>query len=305
MAEKKFTLDLAKLIIAAAWADRELNEHEINSLKDILFTLEDIDNEDWKVMNIYIDSPVSKDELQGLLENVLDNIKTDGDKQMVVDTMQKLFTADESTTDDENQLLEQLTQAVFAVDTSLVAKISNSIKSIIGKRENKYNAGTQREEMLDDFLKNTIYYQLKLDGQVKIDMSDENIRQLCFAGGLLSRVAFVDGILEEDELNAIKVILMKLWHVSEEQADIITRISCHRTVKGLDYYRLTRGFVECTTYAQRKVFITCLFQIANASEKTSHYETEEIKHIADSLKLSHNDFIQAKCTISDEDLGLK
>jgi len=45
----------------------------------------------------------------------------------------------------------------------------------------------------------------------------------------------------------------------------------------------------------------CLFRIANASEKTSYDETEEIRKIATSLKLTHKDFIEAKLTIPDED----
>jgi uncharacterized tellurite resistance protein B-like protein len=52
---------------------------------------------------------------------------------------------------------------------------------------------------------------------------------------------------------------------------------------------------------ERRNFIKCLFRIANASEKTSYDETEEIRKISTSLKLTHKDFIEAKLTIPDED----
>ncbi len=48
----------------------------------------------------------------------------------------------------------------------------------------------------------------------------------------------------------------------------------------------------------------CLFKIANASDRVSNDEIEEIRRISEALKLSHKDFIAAKLTISDEDLGL-
>jgi hypothetical protein len=37
MAEKQFVLDLAKLVIAVAWADGTLVNEELNAVKDLLF----------------------------------------------------------------------------------------------------------------------------------------------------------------------------------------------------------------------------------------------------------------------------
>ena len=83
-----------------------------------------------------------------------------------------------------------------------------------------------------------------------------------------------------------------------------TEISCQRDLKGLDYYRTTRGFFDCTTHDERKAFLKCLFKIANASDMTSRQEVEEIRSIARSLKLPHEDFIEAKLTITKEDREL-
>ena len=44
-----------------------------------------------------------------------------------------------------------------------------------------------------------------------------------------------------------------------------------------------------------------LFKIANASDMTSRKEVEEIRRIAESLKLPHQDFIEAKLTIPRKD----
>ncbi|MHC4145943.1 MAG: TerB family tellurite resistance protein [Planctomycetota bacterium] len=86
----------------------------------------------------------------------------------------------------------------------------------------------------------------------------------------------------------------------EQEAQVVAEISCNRTLKGLDYFHLTKEFFDCTGIHERRKFLKCLFQIANAANKTSYDETEEIRKIAKSLKLSHNDFIEAKLTIPDE-----
>ena len=52
---------------------------------------------------------------------------------------------------------------------------------------------------------------------------------------------------------------------------------------------------------ERKVFLKCLFKIANASDMTSYKEIEEIRRISNSLKLPHEDFIEAKLTIPRKD----
>lgn len=121
------------------------------------------------------------------------------------------------------------------------------------------------------------------------------------ASGLLFHIASIDSDISNQERAAIQDIIAADWNISREQANILLRISCDRTIKGLDYLRLSHGFFECTSSDERKKFIKTLFKIANASEKTSSEEIEEIRRIAKSLKLPHADFIDAKLKISRED----
>ena len=80
MPDKSFILDLGKLLIAAAWADGKLTNEEINALKELLFSLEDISGDDWKILEMYMDSPVSEQERKTLLDRLLVQIKTAKDK---------------------------------------------------------------------------------------------------------------------------------------------------------------------------------------------------------------------------------
>ncbi|MHC4733297.1 MAG: tellurite resistance TerB family protein [Planctomycetota bacterium] len=304
MPGREFIMNLAKLLIAAAWADGELQNEEINALKDLLFNIEDVTGDEWAQLEIYMDSPVSPQEREKLLSTVLEQIKTEEDKELVVSTLENLFQADGIVTGEEISLLEEVKKGVLDVETGVLARLSKMIKTAVTRRGDTYDSAAQRESQIDDYIENNIYYHLKSESEkkgIKFDLPSEQVKKLCLAAGLLARISAVDSDISEDEIRIIKEVLSTQWGLSEQQAQIVTQICCDKTLQGLDYFRLSRGFFDCTTLDERRNFVKCLFRIANASEKTSYDETEEIRKISNSLKLTHKDFIEAKLTIPDED----
>ena len=241
MPEDIFTMDLSKLLIAAAWADGKLQNEEINSLKDLIFSLEGINGEQWAELEIYMDSPVTSQERDELLNKVLGQIKTEQDKAFIIDTLEKLVQADGIVDDKEAKVMSELKEEIVSVKTGVLATISQIIKGAINKRSDQYLSSPQRETMIGDFIKNTIYYQLVSDAKEKgleINLDDQKIRKLCFAGGLMAKVAAVDSEISDEEKKAMKKYLSGLWGLSEIEAELVAEISCQRILKGIDYYRL-------------------------------------------------------------------
>lgn len=304
MADKKFVLDLAKLVIAAAWSDENLANEEINALKDLLFSLDEVTGRDWDRLEIYMGSPVSPEDTAKLKSEVLNQIKTEEQKAFVLQTLEKLAKADGTVTEKEKSLLDGIREQMERVDTGFFSRLSKMIGAAINKRRDNYSCGTQRESRIDDFVKNAIYYELQEEiesGRVDFDLPEDKLRKLCFASGLLARISAVDEQISDNEKKAISKILSEQWSLTRGQAEAVTRVSCKRAVRGLDNFRLSRGFFETTDITERRAFLAALFRIANACGKTSYDETEEIRKIANALKLSHQDFIAAKLTIPDED----
>ena len=307
MTDDNFKMDIAKLLISAAWADGQLQHEENESLKDLIFTLEDFIAEQWTQLDIFMDSPITDQEREILLNRVIAGIKTPEDKALVIEMLERMVAADGFVGENEILVLDELKSSIESAKTGLLSSFSKLIKGSLGKRNTAYGTAIHREVNIDDYIKNSIYYKLVANAKengIEIQLDDEKIRKVCLAAGLMARVAAVDSEISDDEKEAIQSHLSKLWGLSEDQARMVTEVSCSSVLKGIDYYRLTRSFFECTSNDERKLFMAFLFQIANACKKTSHDETEEIRRIADSLKLSHQDFIAAKITISDEDLGL-
>ncbi|MFC1633272.1 TerB family tellurite resistance protein [Planctomycetota bacterium] len=304
MPEKQFIMDLAKLLVAAAWVDGELANEEINALKDLLFNLENVTGKEWAQLEIYMDSPVDAEERDALLSQVLEQIRSERDKELVIGMLENLFKADGVVTKAEQAVLEEIRESVSGVSTGLLDRFSKLIKTATGRRSENFASAAQRDAQIDDYIENTIYYRLKSEIEkkgIKIELPDDKVRRLCLAAGLLARISAVDSEISEQEKQTIKDILSTEWGLAEREADIVTAISCDRALQGLDYFRLVRGFFECTNIEQRRSFVKSLFKIANASDKTSYDETEEIRRIATSLKLTHRDFIDAKLTIPDKD----
>ncbi len=304
MTKKTFVMDLARLMISAAWADGELSNDEVNALKDLLFTIEDVSARDWKVLEMYMDSPVTEAETQELLERVVGGIQSHDDRVLVLETLQRLFSVDGTVTPEERDLFQEIEAAVSAAGTEILSKFSKALRSAMRQRATRTKSSCLRETNLEDYVKNTIYYQLRemqSETGVQMDLPEAELRKLCFATGLLAHIANVDSDMSNEEREAMRKIIAQDWNLSAQQADLLVCISCDRTTRGLDYFRLSHGFFDCTTFDERRDFLKTLFKIANASDKTSNDEIEEIRRVAKSLKLSHQDFIDAKLTIPRKD----
>ncbi len=304
MADKSFILDLAKLVIAAAWADGELTNEEINALKDLLFLLPDLSGEDWLGLELYMDSPVGPEERHRLLRAVVEGIRTAEEKALVIDTLTKVIEADGEVEQEEAEALAQVKRDVEGAPTGLLSHLTKVIRGAVGKRRARSGSGPNRDERLDDFIKNRIYFHVVSELEergLRLDIPDPQIRKLCLAAGLMARVAWTDAEVSDQEKETIKRVLVEEWGLSTEEARLVKEISVANLMQGLDGVRLTRNFFERTGHDERRAFVRCLFRVANAAHKTSFEEINAIQSIAKGLKLSHREFIEAKLTIPRED----
>jgi len=87
MADRSVILALARVIVAAAWADGELHREEIDGLKDLLFHLPHVGPArglellaaDWDRLEMYIQSPVDAAERTRLIAELQAALRTPAD----------------------------------------------------------------------------------------------------------------------------------------------------------------------------------------------------------------------------------
>jgi hypothetical protein len=85
MSSENLIVSLAKVLIAAAWADGELNNEEVNIMKDLLYQLPTgsasgnsfYTAREWSEIEMYLDSPVPPEERARLIAELQAELQTD------------------------------------------------------------------------------------------------------------------------------------------------------------------------------------------------------------------------------------
>lgn len=303
MADENVILALAKVLIAAAWADGELTLDEVNSMKDLLYYLPDLSARQWASLQIYLEAPVGEAERARLVAELREAIRLDSQKTLALAALDGLIKADDAVTEEEKEVAEEIRAAVESAD---LGPLSRLFKGMTGRHAQAVANAPNREIYLDDFVKNKVYYgvrrRLDLD-ETELEIPEESLRKLSLAGGVMALVARVNPQVTEGEFASISHALEEHWQLDAEQAAFVTEVAVSETAGLLDRYRLAREFGDVCSYEERVGFLDVLFAVAASDGFANFDEIEEIRTMAGWLKLSHSDFIEAKLKIPREKRG--
>ena len=297
MADTNVVFSLAKVIIAAAWADGEVSLDEVNCMKDLLFRLPNLTERDWLILDMYIEAPVSEAERARLVAELQDALQSSQDKALAKRTLDELIHADGEVTAEEEAVLQEVSAAIDQADTGALGGLGRLMRGSINRRSESLSQAPNREIFFEDFVKNKVYYEVQRrerTGQVVLEISDGDLRKLSLAGGLMARVADVDHKVTSEEQQRIVSALEAGWDLGHQSAALVAEVAVAEVSKDLDYYRLSRSFFETTDERERLRFLDVLFSVAAADGYVSNDEMEEIRTISTSLKLTHKQFIDAK-----------
>jgi uncharacterized tellurite resistance protein B-like protein len=307
MPDKNLIMTLAKVLIAAAWADGEITEDEANSAKDLLFYLPQttgmrdmkLTAQEFSLLEMYVDSPVSEAERARLVADLQAAVQTSEDKQFVVSTLNQLVQADGEVTEEETAVLKEVEAALDEVNTGTFRKLGRLFGGAVDRRSQAADA-PNRELYYDDFIRNRVFYMVeqRLDGQ-DFGLDEADLRKYSLAGGLMAKVAQTDRTVTDEEFEAMAAALVEKWGVARETAVFITEVAAAEITATQDVFRMFREFTTATTEEERIRFVEALFAVAAADGEVSFDETEEIRTISRGLNLSHQQFIAAKLKIED------
>jgi uncharacterized tellurite resistance protein B-like protein len=294
-------LSLAKVLIAAAWADGEITMDEKNCLKDIIFHLSDtgvqLSAQEWEMLEMYIEAPVETAERARLVADLQDAIRTPAERDYVLGALQQMALADGLSGEDEQQVISEISRAVQEADTGLLDGLSRLLGRTMSRRSAAVANAPNREAYFNDYLRNKVYYEtnriLQDEGR-SLDLTDDEMRKLGLAGGLMARIAQVDEVVSDTEFEAMADIIASTWQLDREAAVFVANVAVSSLDFSYDYHRMTREFASSTTLDERQRFLVALFLVAGAEDGASFDETEEIRMVARGINVSHQDFINAK-----------
>ncbi|MFQ5945300.1 MAG: TerB family tellurite resistance protein [Anaerolineae bacterium] len=306
MADEAKIMALAKVLIAVAWADQEIAQEEVNSLKDLLFRLPDLSARQWEELQVYLDKPVDAEERQRLVDELLSTLITPADRNLVLRALDDLVGADHVTTNAEREALGAVQQALGSLAPPVLQRLGGLLGGAIGRRSEAVAAAPNREEHLEDYVKNRVFFRLRDRSDVaadELDLEEQELRKVALAGALLARVAHIDADVSDEEINAMAEAVEQGWSLPHAEALVVAEVAASEAARGLDYFRASREFFDITDAGERVAFLDSLFAVARSHDQVSNEEIEEIRTIAGSLKLSHKQFINAKLKIPREERG--
>lgn len=303
MAKSPLAMALAKVIIAAAWADGELALDEVNSLKNLLAEMGQnvgsdemsLSMQDWAQLDIYLYSPVGAEERTRLLGELAANLRGPADRALALEALDRLLAADRVVTEEERTVGDEIRQAVMRADAGPLAGMGALLRRTFGIKAR----GPNREQYLDEFLNNRVYYGVRVRlgkaPEEDLGIPADEARKLALAGGILATIAHVETPVSEAERTRIVTALKHGWEISHERAELVAEVALAESADDqLDPYVMTYEFAQRTTIAERVRFLDALFAVAAAEGGISSEESATISRLTNSIRLEQRHFVEAK-----------
>jgi uncharacterized tellurite resistance protein B-like protein len=309
MSDKDLILKLARVIIAVAWADGHISNEEINNLKDLLFHLRtsafndplQFSGQEWSRLDMYIETPVGDDERARLVADLQNFLRSDSDKQAIIDALQTMIEADGEVAPEEREVVAQIKADIESVNLGGLQRL---LGGAMKRRSAAVANAPNREAYYDDFIKNKVYYaveqRLHVD-HMDLGLSDSELRTLSLVGGLMAKIAQLDRQVTDAEFADMVTIFQDIWAVSHEAASFVVEVAISAVDVTYDTFRMMRELATGATEDERRQVVELLFAVSAADGDMSIEETEEIRVISRGLNLTHKDFIDAKLKILGEE----
>ncbi len=300
MRDEYLIMTLAKVLIASAWADGELTNDEINCVKDLMFSLPQVSGTQWAELDMYMDSPVGEEERARLVAELHEAVSSAEKRELVLNMLDELVQADGDVSADEQAVVNEVKESLVNANVGLVGALSRLMRGRTEKRAQVHSTAPNRELLIDDYMHNRVYYRIQMQEQEsgkRLDIPDEKLRRLSLAGGVMAQISRANPMVTDEEREVIIDALQEHWGLPEKEAEFVADIAISEPAMELDRFRLAREFASDLSHEEAIKFVDILFAIATADGHASIPEIEEIRHIAASLKLFHNEFIDAKMRV--------
>jgi uncharacterized tellurite resistance protein B-like protein len=311
MPDRNMILSLAKVALAAAWADGEVTMQEVTSVKTVLMRLPrsggksgpELTAREFAMLEMYARTPIGPEERARLLGELQAEKWTPDDRAFAIEALTNLIKADGSVTSNEQAIIAEVTAAIDAAaggnPKSLGRLFGRSVKQV----SQPVASAPNRERDLEEFMKNKSYYMIRTrlnEAGVDAGISEAELHKLSTVTGLMARVSRTDPSSSEEEHAAIAQALQAYWPISAD----VARIAAEATLSGVsldvDPLRLAQELLDITTEDERARLIDALFVVAAADGFVSQAELNEIGSIASFLYVPRKVFIGSKLKIPAE-----
>jgi len=131
-----------------------------------------------------------------------------------------------------------------------------------------------------------------------IEIDDNTAIKACIA--LLLETSMADEILDDKEIDALKITLIKDFKIGNDEVDELIAFSKENVKDSTSLYEFTRDINDSFSAEQRIQLIESMWKIAYADGNIDKYEEHIIRKVSNLIYVAHSDFIKAKISAKEQ-----
>lgn len=285
---KQRQIALLKVLAAAAWADGRLDNEEVNRIKELMLAYE-LEPEDMHGVQALLEAPVSYARCEELTRELLGMLNSKGEREVVLEEVERIFRADGRVDADEREVLEGLKGIMDAMNSvdHFMGRITGVFRRVFAGRE----AGSSPGE-LSEYLKNTVLQRLDdlSHGAWREGIDAASLNRYTLFGAVLGRVADVEDGVSDEELAQVRAILAERFGIEPPLLDWTVQAVREAASARMDRQALLSEYNRIADMTQRKELLDAAFAVAAADGTVGKAELEELRLISNFLWIDRRDF---------------
>lgn len=131
-----------------------------------------------------------------------------------------------------------------------------------------------------------------------IEIDDNTAIKACIA--LLLETSMADEILDDNEIDALKITLIKDFKIENDEVDELIALAKENVKDSTSLYEFTRDINDNFSAEQRVQLIESMWKIAYADGNIDKYEERIIRKVSNLIYVAHSDFIKAKISAKEQ-----
>lgn len=286
-----FNIALGKTLIAAAWVDGELNQHEMVCLKNLILQFQGITFEDWRRLKIYLAYPVSQCEQNSIIQHFTEQVYSSNHRKHAWESLITVLKADGKINKEEKDFAEEMDEALLENSESFLRKLKFFLfKDSIKQAEPWQKNADSRDRFIHEFFDNPAYFlfrKILLKKDIHVPHSKPELQKICLYASILCWLSNADKRITLPELNSIRSILINTCGVSEEIAKCIQDVAFAMDVSELQLSDLVSSLRDVSTSAERNELFIAMTKLVAIDNEVNDQELESLRTIAVYLEISN------------------
>ncbi len=286
---RALNLALGKVLIAAAWADGELDEHELEFLKHLVMQLPEVSFEDWRKLKAYLAYPVTSSERDGFVKEFVELALSRGRSEIAWSCLHRVLRAHGLDEPEAEEFHEDMNQAAMGSTSVFLEKLDFYVSQARMEARSGWNdSWSGREGFIHEFFDNPVYFVFRktlLKEDLAVAGSKLELQKICLFASILSWFAKLDGHLSMDESEFIIHCLVQKCKLEPRVASCMLRVASSVALSEVQLSNLCSSFAEEAEIQEREEVFSIISNLVILDRVLSSAELEGLRTLALYMKI--------------------